>query len=72
MSGQSIHHGSEVKIIDINRYDSFSDQKENYIGQTGVVDGDVSIDENGWCSCHVSLDSGRSPYFFRVKFLLMD
>ena len=65
---KNISTGDKVEITALNEDDSYYDDKDDYIGKTGIAQSDLEyVDADGGYTGSIKLDNGDKPYFYLVK-----
>lgn len=63
-----INEGDKVEVTAVSPEDSYYEDRDEYVGKTGVAGNDLDYNEDdGGYGGSVKLDNGSSPYFYLVK-----
>lgn len=63
-----INEGDKVEVTAVSPEDSYYEDRDEYVGKTGVAGNDLDYnEEDGGYGGSVKLDNGSSPYFYLVK-----
>lgn len=67
----TIKKNTKVKVIALDKDDSFYSSKDKYVGKSGKVADSLTHQGNGFYSGKIIFDDGTDAYFFKAKLKLL-